>query len=126
MAMTEWQSWCKGERDLTVDVAGVRVALDDDRGQVVQVSDGQDCLELSSVVLKASLVETIEDVVLRAWRRNRTTRLVGFKVDKRGRLIATAWTPLAGLTASEFLALVRRLAREADLFEYQLTGADRE
>lgn len=125
MTTTEWRSWCKGQADLKVASGALVVELGDDRRQVVQVTAGEDCLELSSNVLRPGLVKA-EDVVFRAWRRNRITRLVGFKVDKRGWLIATAWTPIAGLTAAEFVALVRRIAREADLFEYQLTGADRE
>lgn len=126
MVTTDWRPWCRDADDLRIDATDVVVTLDDGRRQTVRVSEGDGCLELTSTVLRPSAVEAIEDAALRAWRRNRSTRLVGFKVDTRGRLVATAWVPLTGLGGDEFLAMVRRLAREADLFEYQLTGADRE
>ncbi|HEU5178897.1 MAG TPA: hypothetical protein VFU24_15710, partial [Burkholderiales bacterium] len=60
---------------------------------------------------------------LRAWRRNRSSQLVGFRVDQRGRLVGEAWVPKAGLSAQEFQVYVRRVAAECDRFEYLLTGA---
>jgi len=126
MAMTEWRAWCRAELDMEVQGEHVIVTLDDERVQSVLVTEEVDSLEFSSVVLRSGLTQSIPDVELLAWRRNRSMRLVGFKIDKRGRLVATAWAPLAGLTSSECTSLIRRLAREADLFEYQMTGADRE
>jgi hypothetical protein len=41
-------------------------------------------------------------------------------------MVGEAWTPKAGLSRDEFLAYVRRVATECDLFEYHLTGKDRE
>ena len=68
----------------------------------------------------------IPDAALRAWKRNRSTQLVGFRVDRKGRLVGEAWVPKAGLERGEFLLYVVRVATECDLFEYHLTGKDRE
>jgi len=124
--VSEWQTFCRGTKGLVVDGKTITVAIGDGRDQRVMVDDSDDAFELTSVVLRANLLADIPDAALRAWRRNRTTHLVGFKVDKKDRLVATAWVPKLGVTADEFVAHVRRLGREADLFESQLTGADRE
>jgi len=52
--------------------------------------------------------------------------LMGFRIDRRGRLVGEAWVPKAGLTGEEFQLYVRHLAVEADRFEYGLTGRDSE
>lgn len=41
-------------------------------------------------------------------------------------IVGEAWVPKAGLAREDFLLYVRRVAAECDLFEYQLTGKDRE
>lgn len=53
-------------------------------------------------------------------------QLVGFRLDQKGRLVGEAWVPKAGLSRDEFLLYVKRVADECDLFEYHLTGNDRE
>jgi hypothetical protein len=53
-------------------------------------------------------------------------QLVGFRLDQKGRLVGEAWVPKAGLTRDEFLLYAKRVADECDLFEYHLTGKDRE
>jgi hypothetical protein len=60
-----------------------------------------------------------------AWQKNRRSRVVGYRVDARGRFVAHAWSPSKGLTRDMFLFLVRTLAREADRHELLITGADR-
>ena len=67
-----------------------------------------------------------ERVALVAWERNRASSLVGFRVDDRGRLVGESWVPTPGLTRDEFLFYLRSAAAACDLFEYQLTGKDRE
>jgi hypothetical protein len=58
------------------------------------------------------------------WRRNRVTELVGFRLDRRGRIIGEAVLPSPGLTAKEWDLYVRAVARACDRFEYVLTGQD--
>jgi len=59
------------------------------------------------------------------WLRNRRSQLVGFRIDEKGSLVAHGWTPEEGLTPEAFQLLVRTVAREADRYEFQLTGLDR-
>lgn len=73
-----------------------------------------------------SLVGELSDALVRAWSRNRSVMLAGFRVDERGRMIGESWVPKAGLTASEFQFALRHLAEESDRFEFQLTGRDQE
>ena len=126
MGAADWQAFVYEASDVTVNGASLEVALGDGRRQRVTVREASSTFELSSVVVRADRLSEIEDAALRAWRRNRTTHLVGFKIDQRGRLVATAWVAKAGVSGDEFVSHVRRLAREADLFESQLTGVDRE
>jgi hypothetical protein len=85
-----------------------------------------DAIELSSLVARPSVLAEIDSPSLAAWRRNRAASLVGFRVDERGRLVGESWVPTEGLTRDEFLLYVRGLAAACDLFEFQLTGKDRE
>jgi hypothetical protein len=103
---------------------------------LVHIADGRQhrvyCLteergwRLKSIVARAAALANIDDVPLRAWRKNRATKLVGFRVDERGRLLGEAWVPRAGITAEEFQLYVRTVAAESDHLEHVLTGADRE
>lgn len=61
---------------------------------------------------------------LDAWQRNRAVKLVGFRVDARGRLVAEARVPKHGLTPDEFRTYVSAVATEADRLELILTGKD--
>ena len=79
---------------------------------------------ISAFVVRQAVVSSIMELPLQAWIRNRATQLVGFRVDRQGRLRAEAWVPKAGLTAEEFQLYVRRVAAESDRFEYLLTGRD--
>jgi hypothetical protein len=71
-------------------------------------------------------VEEIPDAAVRAWVRNRSVMLVGFRVDERGRMVGESWVPKPGLTAAEFQFILRHLATESDRFEFQLSGQDHE
>lgn len=57
---------------------------------------------------------------------NRVAQLVSFRVDARGRVVASGWISKAGVTATEFLLVLRRVAVESDRLEFLLTGKDRE
>jgi len=105
---------------------GLTVTFKNGRQHRIEVSPRPDLIELTGIVARASVVSSIEDVALAAWKRNRATSIVGFRIDKRGRLVGEAWVPNAGLTKDEFLFYVRGVGAACDLFEFQLTGKDRE
>ncbi|MEU5950506.1 hypothetical protein ABZ793_33890 [Micromonospora sp. NPDC047465] len=79
---------------------------------------------MTAVVADADDLAPGQDAARAAWRRNRHSSLVDFRIDQEGRLIAQAWTPKDGLTPAAFQTLVRAVAREADRYEFQLTGSD--
>lgn len=120
----DWTSLIRGLG--VVENDAIRVELPDERTHRVFVRDAGEAWELEAVVARPSTVASLEDLPVDVWRRNRQSRLVGFRLDHRGRLVGEAWTPKAGLTADEFRFYVRRVATECDRFEYQLTGRDEE
>ena len=110
---------------LKLDGDQIFVEFDSGRGQRVSVEEADDeSLMVRSVVAKPRALREVEDVALRAWVCNRGTRLVGFQLDRRGRLMGHAWVPRQGLTPEEFALYVRVVARECDRLEYLLTGRD--
>jgi hypothetical protein len=125
VARPEWTRLCAGD-GLSLDGDAIEVKLSGERRHSVSVRDAGTVYELQSVVVRPGVVRQLGDVPLRAWRRNRSSQLVGLKVDQRGRLVGEAWVPKAGLSAEEFQSYVRRVAAECDRFEYLLTGADSE
>jgi hypothetical protein len=102
------------------------VRFESGRSQKVAVEDRGDAFLLRSVVARHAIVSEIADAALRAWTRNRSTVFVGFRVDDRERMIGEVSVPKQGITASEFQLILRHLAAEADRFEFELTGGDRE
>jgi hypothetical protein len=123
--LTEWKQYGAGARDLQLEGESLRVSLGGGQ-HLVDVKAASDGFELSAVVARRSIVNVLEQVALAAWVRNRASNLVGFRIDNRGRLVGESWVPGAGLTRDEFLFHVRNLAAACDLFEFQLTGRDRE
>ena len=124
--MTEWRKFCVGAPDLMPDDAGVTLQFSNGRRQRINVLPGDGVIELRGVVARRAVAAQIERVALVAWERNRASSLVGFRVDDRGRLVGESWVPTPGLTRDEFLFYLRSAAAACDLFEYQLTGKDRE
>jgi hypothetical protein len=125
--MTGWRTLCAGAQDLQVEGdTGVLVTLGKARQHRVTVVVTGDAIELRAVVARRSRLDGLADPQLATWHRNRAVSLVGFRVDERGTLVGESWVPTAGLTAAEFLIYVRGLAAACDLFEFQLTGRDRE
>ena len=59
-----------------------------------------------------------------AWRRNRVSNLVGFRVDGQRRMLAEAVAPLIALTQDEFVIYLMAVAAEADRMELVLTAQD--
>jgi hypothetical protein len=119
----EWVMLCQAS-DLTVEEPHVQVRLSESRRKKVAVTDGPEAYGLSAVVVGKATVSALPDVAVQAWRHNRGTSLVGFRVDDRGRLVGEAWVPKVGLTPAEFQTYVRTVAVECDRFEYTLTGRD--
>jgi hypothetical protein len=111
-----------------VSEEGLLVRFPDERQQQVFV-DAADpsALRVWSVAASPSRVAAAsaqESAHLLAWRRNRASDLVGFKVDGRGRLIGEAWVPVAGLEPGEWRLYVTAVAQACDRAEYLLSGRD--
>ncbi len=125
----ELERWLKALDRQQFDVAGSSVTCwfgdhDTNRRHVVRLQMMPDGVRFEATVATARTLESMdEDPVRWAWRRNRASSLVGFRVDQR-RLIAEAVAPAAGLTGDEFLVYLRAVAAEADRMELVLTGRD--
>jgi len=121
----DWKQMCRAfGQKYSGDTIEIR--FDSGRGQKVMVTDGGESLLLSSVVMRRAEAQVMDGLSEMAWLRNRSVRLVGFRIDERSRLIGEVWVPKAGLTAGEFQACLHAVAKECDRFEYQLTGRDSE
>lgn len=121
----DWKSLCSAE-DMIVEDADVVINFGDDRSHRVRVRETDDEFVLRAFVVRQSVVASIPDLPIQVWQRNRAATLMGFRIDKRGRLVGEAWIPKAGLSGEEFQLYVRHLAVESDRFEYRLTGRDSE
>jgi hypothetical protein len=118
----DWPRLCKAG-DLRVSGSNVEVRTAE-RGHLVSLEERDDSLVLTSIVVPRHIVDGVRDLILLAWKRNRATQLVGFRIDRRGRLVGEASVPKAGLTAEELQLYIRTVAAECDRFEYLLTGRD--
>ncbi|CUS37801.1 conserved hypothetical protein [Candidatus Nitrospira nitrosa] len=124
--MIDWRKLCTGAQDVQIDGEAVVVTLGRGRQHRVDVASKGEAVELRAVIARRAMVDEQDNPALAAWYRNRAVSLVGFRVDDRGRLVGESWVPGAGLTADEFLVYLRGIATACDLFEFQLTGKDRE
>lgn len=124
--MPDWRPFCQGAEGMSVDGDAIKVMSSGERQHRIGVRETDDSYQLIGMVARLTALSSVEDVPLRAWRRNRGMQLVGFRVDQKGRLVGQAWVPKPGLGRDEFLTYVRRIAAECDLFEYHLTGKDHE
>lgn len=120
----DWQRLCEAP-DMRWKGQQVIVLFANGRSHAVRVHDSADSYLVTAVVAGADVVLQWDGMHLEAWLRNRHSRLVGFRVDEDGRMLAHGWTPKDGLTADAFQTLLRAVAREADRYEFHLTGADR-
>ncbi len=120
---TEWRRFCK-PRDLAVDGGEITVQLAEGRHHVISVEETDDGLRLLGIVTKQARTSEIENLLPIIWEKNRALQLVGFRVDRRGRLVGEVLVPRAGIDADEFQLCVRTLAAECDRMEYLLTGKD--
>jgi hypothetical protein len=120
----EWQRLCHGDDALEPQEHGVTVTFGGGRRQRVRIDESDGGLLVSAVIASPAFTMELEDPALYAWRRNCLSRLVGLRVDERGRLIGQAWVSLAGLDAHEFQLCVWTIAAECDRVEHLLTGRD--
>jgi hypothetical protein len=97
------------------------------RHHTVRVTEVADGIRLEATVATARTLDSIamyDDPHRWAWRRNRVSNLVGFRVDAQQRLLAEAVVPLIALTEEEFLTYLMAVASEADRMELVLTARD--
>ena len=120
---TSWRAMCSAPR-LRLDGDDVIVTFENGRQHRVRVQETDDTFEVHAVVARAAALAIVTDLPLRVWLRNRSSQLVGFRVDARGAVRAQGWVAKAGLTAEEFRHVVRHVAGESDRLEYILTGKD--
>ncbi|MFN7989771.1 MAG: hypothetical protein U0529_20020 [Thermoanaerobaculia bacterium] len=118
--------------DFRVTGSRVKVSFPNKRTHQVRVTEEDEAWQLRGVVLSVDAVSAHTDdedskrldLALRAWRRNETARLCGFRLDANGALVGEATVPKIGLTPEELRERVRALARACDLLEAHLTGED--
>jgi hypothetical protein len=122
---TDWQRLCHGA-GFQISRNRIRVTFADLRQQLIRVSQTDATFELETTVARPGITRRLDEPDVQAWRRNRSTKLVGFRLNQDGALIGESWIPKVGLTPEEFCFYVRQLAAEADRFEFLLTGQDRE
>jgi hypothetical protein len=80
---------------------------------------------LRSRVARRGILNKISNPEIRAWQRNRTSELVGFRLDRQGVMVAETPIP-TGAGREEWAFLAFNLARSADRLEYVLSGQDKE
>ena len=120
--------------DMKVTGRKVKVSFPNNRSHRVSLGENADSWELRGVVLSADTVSEQYgekgtgrlDLALRAWQRNGTARLCGFRLGSDGALVGEATVPKIGLSAEELKEMVRAVARACDLLEAHLTGGDSE
>jgi hypothetical protein len=121
--MNDWRRLSR-EVGFSVVGDGLRVTLGEVRSQTVYVEDSDDHGPVLRIWSVAAPARVVQQSAMLAWGRNRTSDLVGYKTDGRGRLIGEAWVPTAGLDAEEWRFYVNALAQACDRTEYLLTGSD--
>lgn len=117
--------WLK-DAGYTVESDSVSVEFTGGRNHKVRIQDGDGDIELTAIVVRAAVVETLDGLPLTIWQLNRSPSFVGFRLDAKKRLIGHAWLPRQGLTKEECLTVVQQVASESDRLEFVLTGRDSE
>ena len=120
----DWKRLIKGA-DFKRKKSGVLVLLANGRKHFVRVSEGAEGFLLEATVATSRELEAHGDPLVAAWARNRRSRLVGYRIDRQGRLVAHSWSPAEGVTKETFELLIKAVAREADRQEFLLTSTDR-
>ena len=122
----DWRPWCHAHDDLSINGNVVSVRFKGARSHRVTIERSSDGWRLTAQVASGTALNLLEQPELYVWERNRTSCLVGFRIEKYDRLIGEAWVPEDGLTDDEFVLYVRTVAEECDRLEALLTGRDDE
>jgi hypothetical protein len=118
-----WRTWAR-ERGWDLEADSFWVNVGSRRQRVVMVEESGLTL-LRSRVARRGILNKVSKPDFRAWQRNRTSELVGFRVDRQGVMVAETPVP-PGAGREEWAFLAFNLARSADRFEYVLSGQDEE
>ena len=121
--VADWSTLCQ-VKDFRVNDSQIYVQFLNGRRQKVTIEENDETYFLSSVVARRLVVSSLTNLPIDAWLRNRATALVGFRIDRKGRLVGESWLPKVEVTAEEFQLYVRTIATECDRFEFILTGRD--
>ena len=119
----DWRTLCRAAK-LELEGDDVVVQFENGRSHRVTVRETSELFEFHAVVAKRKAVEHVTDLADRIWRVNRVAQLVGFRIDRHGRVLGEGWVANAGVTAEEFQLVLRRVAAESDRLEFLLTGRD--
>jgi hypothetical protein len=122
---SDWRRFCRTKR-YRVDSDIVTVTLHDGRMHKVRVVDEGDDWRFEARVGHRGVTLELAELRLITWRRNRTTDLVGFRLDARERVFGEARLARVGSDVDEFRLILDTVALESDRFEMMLTGKDLE
>lgn len=129
---TDLEQYLKALDRQRFDVAGHVVTCwfgrkGESRRHAVRLREVEDGIRMEATVATARTLNAIsqyDDPHRWAWRRNRVSNLVGFRVDSQQRLLAEAVAPAIALTHEEFVTYLSAVAAEADRLELVLTAQD--
>jgi hypothetical protein len=122
--VVEWRHLAN-KSGIRVDERSIEVTFGDQRRQVIYIDHTKSgTIRLWTVVANPSAMNQFDKPLLMAWRRNRVSELVGFTIDRRGRLIGESWVPSETLTTEEWEIQARSVAEACDRLEYLITGKD--
>jgi hypothetical protein len=104
----------------------LNVSFTGGRKQQIVVKRRRASYTLTSNVLQRAKVEELgRSNILRAiWTRNRSSRLVGFRLDKSGKVVGYIEHQAESLDPSDLAYCIEVLARECDRLEFVLSGED--
>jgi hypothetical protein len=120
----EWKSLAAAD-DFSISNGSIDVTFPSLRKHHVEVHGDDDQIwRFRGIVAKAAaLLRLPDDGRMLPWQLNRSSALVGYRYDQRGRLVGESWVP-RNATPDEFQFVVRQLATECDRMELRITGAD--
>jgi hypothetical protein len=121
--VAEWQ---RLSRSAGLHVVGnsIEIVFKDQRRQQLNVEvDAGGSIRLWTIIAWPAQVRQLSDPYLTAWYRNRSSELVGFRLE-RDRMIGESWVPPDPLTADEWSFQVLAVAEACDRLQYLLTGRD--
>ena len=105
---------------------GLVVSFTDGRKQQIYVKRKRACYTLTSNVLQRAKVDDLgrSNILRTIWTRNHSSKLVGFRLDKSGKLVGYIEHRAESLDPSDLAYCIEVLARECDRLEFVLSGED--